>query len=219
MKHELPEIVFGSADSSRSQQISTLLKAGKLRKLFERVYTSNFINEAEVIVRRNLWMILSHTLPDALLSHRSALEFQLSPGHNIYLTGKQRRVYHWPGLNIRITKGPAKLDDDLPLYEHLHVSSLERALLENLTQSRISEGEKRTVELSLIEERLLNVLNTRGENGLNQIRDRAKEIARLFQWEKAYGQLDKMIGAILSSQPRKVLTSPMAIAQALDLQE
>ena len=215
MKDHLPEIVFSSSDSYTSQQITKLVKAGQLRKLFPRVYTSNHIEKDETIVRRNLWMLLSHLFPEAILSHRSALEFRLSPEGNIYLTGKQRRVYKWPGVNVRISAGRDKHPDDFQSFENLYVSSFERALLENLVQSRTTGGEKRVLTQTKIEERLLAIMNSKGEEGINEIRDRAREIARKFGWEKTFKKLDQMIGSILSTRPGKILQSPIAMAQAL----
>ena len=113
----LPEIVFSSADSYTSQQINRLVKDKVLRKLLPRVYTSNHIEPDEAIIRKNIWMILSHLFPGALLSHRSAIEFGVTTNGNIYLTGKNRRVYKWSGVNIRVVNGPGHLDDDRPLYE------------------------------------------------------------------------------------------------------
>ncbi len=211
----LPEIVFSSADYNISKQISNLIKDGQLRKLLPKVYTSNFEESDKVIVKRNLWMLLSYVFPNAILSHRSALEFQHSPKQYIYLTGNQRRIYKWPGITIRMVDGSPRLVDDRQMFENLYVSSLERALLENLSSARMVGGERRILSQSKIEERLLVELNTRGEEGLNKIRDRARAVSIKLTKEKAFVKLDQMIGSILSSRPSKILQSPIAVAQAL----
>ncbi len=211
----LPEIVFSSSEPAISQQISKLVKKGKLRKLIPRVYTSNLSDPEEEIIRRNSWMLLAHQFPEAVVSHRSAIEFKPSPNATLYLTGKNRRVYQWPGLTIRMTGGPNRLEDDQPIYESLYVSSLERACLENLMPSRVVDGEKRTLDQIVIEERLLMILNTRGETGLNQLRDRAKEIADQLGWEPSFKKLNQIISSILSTKPSDILRSPMAVAKAL----
>lgn len=211
----LPELVFSSADSTVSQQIAKLVKEGRLRRLLPRVYTSNMQDADTEIVRKNSWMLLSHLFPGSILSHRSAFEYRPSPQENLYLTGNSRRVYRWPGLTIRMTDGPAPLPDDRPLYESLHVSSLERACLENLSQSRLVDGERRTVDQEVVEDRLLMVLNTRGEEALNAVRDRAREIAEKFGWEREFEQLNQLISSILSTHPADILKSPLATAKAL----
>lgn len=211
---QLPEIVYGSPDSSVSREISKLVKSKKLRRILPKVYTSNFEESDEKIIKRNLWQLLANIFPEHLLSHRSALEFQPSPNDNLYLTGNNRRVHEWPGITIRIAKGPAPLEDDNPLYEELYASSLERACLENLSPSRTIDGEKRNVEQAIIEERLLDILNAQGEDALNQLRDRAKVIASQLDWEKEFDRLNRIIGSILATRPSKILKSPVARAKA-----
>ncbi|NBB89245.1 MAG: cell filamentation protein Fic, partial [Bacteroidetes bacterium] len=76
-------------------------------------------------------------------------------------------------------------------------------------------GEKRTVEQEVIEERLLSILNTEGEKALNQLRDRAREIARELDMEKAFDKLNLIIGSMLATRPSGFLTSPQAAAQAI----
>ena len=215
LQERLPEIIFSSADAYTTKQITKFVKAGLLRKLIPKVYTSNNLEEDRIIVQKNLWMLIAHLLPDSVLSHRSAIEFKLTDKGNIYLTGQNKKVYNWHGIKIRMTIGPARLEDDYPLYEQLYVSSLERALLENLLPSRTVNGERRTLAKEKIEERLLQELNAKGETALNQIRDRARVIAVTFGWEKPFEHLNKIIGSILSSQPKDILQSPIALAKVL----
>lgn len=211
----LPEIVFSSSDPVISKQINALVREKQLRKLLPKVYTSNMLESDEAIVKKNLWMLLSSIFPGSILSHRSALEFKISPKGNIYLTGKNRRVYRWPGVNIRVAEGPGPLEDDNPLFENLYASSLERAVLENLGASREVDGEIRILDQNFIEERLMAELNARGEAGLNKLRDRARDIAEGFNWIKPFEKLDQLIGSILSSRPVDILKSPVAMAKAL----
>jgi hypothetical protein len=211
----LPEIVFGSSDPLVSRQISRMVRERRLRKLLPRVYTPNFADADAEIIRRNMWIILGHVFPGAIVSHRSAIEFLPSPGGCIYLTGKTRRGFKWPGLTVRMTDGPGPLDDDRPVYGSLFVSSLERACLENLSPARVVDGEKRTLEQAVLEERLLTILNTRGETGLNSLRDRAREVASQFGWQAEFDRLNQIISSILSTHPSKILTSPLAAAQAI----
>lgn len=215
MSDYLPEIVFSSSDVQVSRKIAQLVKEGKLRKILPRVYTSNIVEAQEVIIQRNLWKLIAHLFPQSILSHRSALEFKPSPQNNVYLTGKNRRNYKWGNLTLRFTKGFAKQEDDHPILGELYVSSLERACLENLLPSRLVNGEKRIVEQTVIEDRLLQILNTRGEEGLNAFRDRARNIATNFGWEKAFKKLNQLISSLLSTKPAHILKSPLATAQAL----
>jgi len=212
---QLLEIIFASSDPSESRKIRALLDDGLIKPLVSRVYTSNLDDPDDEIVRRNIWMMLSYLFPEAIISHRSAIEYRISPKNNLYLTAGSRRVYKWPGVNIRIAKGEGSLVDDNVYMYDLKVSSLERACLENLSSSRTVEGEKRTVEQAVIENRLLSILNTKGEAALNQLRDRSREIATELGMTKAFDKLNKIIGSILSTQSSKILTSDSATAQAI----
>ncbi len=211
----LPEIVYGSKDSLTSQKITKLVNAGQLKPLMPRVYTSNFQDEDKLIVRRNLHSLIAHLFPNSILSHRTALEYNPSPKNVMYLTGKNRRIYNWPGVTLKFSKGPGPLSDDYPTYEQLFISSLERTCLENLMPSRNIDGEKRTLDQSVIEERLLMILDTRGEDGLNAFRERAKVIAEKLSWQKSFEKLNQIIGSILSTKSANILKSPIANARAL----
>lgn len=211
---DLPAIVFGSKEKDRNYRINRLVLEGRLRKILPRVYTSNFRDEDGVIIRRHLWKLLAVIFPEALLSHRSAIEFQPSPKGVLYLTARSRRVYRWPGVILKFADGPAPLPDDNPIFKGFYVSSLERACLENLSSLRASGGESRGLEQSVVEEKLLQILNSQGEAGLNRFRDRARKIAAQFAWVKPFERLNDIISSILSTQPADILTSPIAVATA-----
>lgn len=214
MKLDLPEIIYSSSNSFESRKIGELLKDGKIRKLLPKAYTSNFIDEEDVIIKRHLFQLISKHYPGALLSHRSAIEYTLSPKGNIYLTSSQNRVVRWPGATLKFTKGPGPLSNDNPLYKDLYVSSQERTFLENLSSSRITDGEYKTVSEDIIEEKLLLFLNTAGEKKLNELRDKSREISKELGLVKEFNLLNKKIGAILSTKPGKILKSPVAMAQS-----
>jgi len=211
---KLPDIVFGTDDKDRSYEINRLVKAGKLRRLLPRVYTSSMEMEDAAIVRRNLWQLIAVLFPGSILSHRSAVEFKPSPVGVIYLTASSRRVYRWPGVTLKYAVGPAALKDDNPIFKGLYVSSLERACLENLGNYRESDGERRAIDQATVEERLLQILNSGGEESLNDFRDRAREIAHEFGWDKEFARLNAIVGSLLSTHVSDVLTSPIAVAMA-----
>ena len=83
---QLQEVVFSSSDPRLSKQISKLEKSGKLRKIAARIYSPNFADSQESIVRRNLFAILGKLYSGSILSHRSALEFKPTSAGHIFLT-------------------------------------------------------------------------------------------------------------------------------------
>lgn len=130
------EIVFASSDKAESRRISALLKEGQIRKIAARIYTSNFSDEPAVIVKRNWFHILSGLYPDALLSHRSALEFVPTPNGHVFLTYTYTENVQLPGLTIHFLEGPSKIDEDNAFFGSLHASQEARAFLENLQVTR-----------------------------------------------------------------------------------
>ena len=214
MKLDLPEIIYSSSNSTESRRISQLLKDEKIRKLLPKAYTSNFIDTDDTIVKRHLFQLISRHYPEALLSHRSAIEYSLSPKGYLYLTSSQNRVVRWPGVTLKFTKGPGPLTNDSPIYKKLYVSSQERTFLENLSSSRLTGGEVKTVSEDIIEEKLILFLNKAGEKKLNELRDTSRKISKELGLFKEFDLLNKKIGALLSTEPSKILKSPVALAQS-----
>lgn len=217
LPHQLPEIIFSSSDSSTSQQISKLEKAGKIRKIASRVYTSNLLESPAAIIRRNLFSILGHLFPNAVLSHRSALEFRPTDSGNIFLTFGYTRTISLGDLTIRFLKGSGPIKGDNPLSGELYASQRERALLENLQSSRKSGPDSKIVPHEEIEKRLEEVIRVHGEDGLNKLRDRARDISEKLGFTKEFTKLNKIISALLSSRPSDILTSPTAVARAFGI--
>ena len=214
LPNQLQEVVFSSSDPNYSRQISRLEKAGKLKKIAPRVFTPNLTDQPEVIIKRNLFTILGHLYPGAVLSHRSALEFQPTSTGHIFLTYTYTRKINLPGITLRIMEGHGPIEGDNILSGELYVSQLERALLENLEVSRKQGPESKAIPLVKVEERLEMVVRVQGEAGLNTLRDKARVIADRLGLQTEFKKLDKCISAILRTQPSKILTSPLAMARA-----
>ncbi len=211
---ELQEVLFSSKDPAISKQLSKLVKGGKLRKIAPRIYTSNFDDRPEAIIRRNLYLVLGKLYPGAVLSHRSALEFQPTTAGHIFLTYTYSKKIALPGIVVRLLEGPGPIAGDNPLSGGLYASQLERALLENLQTSRRSGPESKICPSAEVENRLEQVIRMRGEAGLNELRDRAREIALQLGMDTEFDKLNSLIGALLTSRPSKLLTSPLALARA-----
>jgi hypothetical protein len=211
----LQEIIFSSSDKAVSKQISKLEKAGKIRKIAPRLYSPNFTDSPETLIRRNLFIILGRLYPGAVLSHRSALEFQPTTSGHVFLTYTYTRKIPLQGITLRFMQGHGRIEGDNPLSGKLYASQLERALLENLQPSRLSGPESKTCPLLEVENRLEQVVRTRGENGLNDLRDRAREISLQLGMEAEFEKLNKIVSALLASRPSGLLSSPLAVARAL----
>lgn len=211
----LQEVVLSSSDPKISSQISKLEKAGKLRKIAPRIYSSNFEDTPGEIVRRNIFTILGRLYTGALLSHRSALEFKPTSADQLFVTYSYTKKITLPGITLRFLEGPGPIEGDNPLSGELYASQHGRALLENLQVSRRPGPESKTLTLPEIEERLEQVIRVKGEAGLNGLRDRAREVAEKLGMHLEFEKLNKLISALLNTKPSKILSSPIAVARAL----
>ena len=211
----LQEVVFASSDTKLSKQISKLEKINTLRKISARIYTPNFIDSPETIIRRNLFTILGKLYPQSLLSHRSAFEYQPTSAGHIFITYTYTKKINLPGITLRFIKGNAPIQGDNLFSGELYVSQMERALLENMQISRQLGPESKTLALPLVEERLEQVIRVKGEIGLNEVRDNARKIAEQLGMQEEFEKLNRLIAALLHTRPAKILSSPIAAARAL----
>ena len=154
----LPEIIFSASDSGISRAIAGAVKAGTLKKIAPRIYTSNLEDSPEEIVRRNLYGILGKLYPRALISHRSALEGRPTHDWNIFLTYKYTKKIDLPGVTVRLLKGPLPTQEDMPFLNGLFMSATPRAYLENMQHSRSRGSASKTLPQQDIEARLDKII-------------------------------------------------------------
>lgn len=211
----LQEVIFTSNDAALNKQLSKLENAGQIKKIAPRIYTSNFNEPEEIIIRRNIFTILGKLYPGAVLSHRSALEFKPTTANQIFVTYTYTKKIELPGITIRFMEGMPAIEGDNLFSGELFVSQQERAFLENLQSSRQIGATSKTITLPEIESKLEQIVQVKGEEGLNQFRDKAREIADKLSMQTEFGKLNKLISALLTTKPSKILTSPLAVARAL----
>ena len=211
----LQEVIFASSDTALSRQLGKLEESGQIKKIAPRIYTSNFNETAEIIIRRNIFTILGKLYPGAVVSHRSALEFKPTSANQIFVTYTYTKKIELPGITIRFMEGMPAIEGDNPFSGELFVSQQERAFLENLQSSRQVGPTSKTITLPEIENKLEQIVQVKGEEGLNQFRDKARGIAEKLGMQSEFEKLNKLISALLTTKPSKILTSPMAVARAL----
>lgn len=165
----LQEIICSSSDSNTSKQIALLKKEGKIRKIASRIYTSNFTDNDEAIIKRNIFTILGKLYPKALLSHRSALEFQPTSKGHIFITYSYTKKNLLPGITLRFLQGPEPREGDTVFSGELYVSQKERAFLENLQVSRRPGAESKTLALPELEAKLEQIVRVNGEETLSEL--------------------------------------------------
>ena len=215
MQKNLPEVIFASSDKAESQRISRSVKAGNLRKIAPRVYTSNRTDAPSVIVTRNLYRILGGLFPGAVLSHRTALEAKPTEDGSVFLSFKYTRKIRLPGVTVNLLKGLGRMEDDPPFLDGLFISSRPRAYLENLQISRSRSSAAKVLPKATLEDGLDRLCQILGEQALNTLRDRARAIAPILGMDSQFQALNKIIGTILRSRPAKGLDSLPARARSL----
>lgn len=218
MENKLPlhlqEVIFSSRDPKISNQISKLLKLGVVRKIAPRIYTSNFEESAEGIIRRGLFQILGTLYPGTLLSHRSAFEFQPTKTGELFLTTSYTKKIILPGITLHFLEGHPPIDGDNKFSGELFVSQKARAFLENLQSSKKLGSASKCLSLPEIEERLEQIIRINGEDEINKLRDRARAISEQLDMPKEFDKLNRLISALLSTKTSKILSSSLAKARA-----
>lgn len=210
----LQEILFATSDLAESKQLSKLVKQGAIRKIAPKVYTSNFNDSPEDIIKRNLFMIFGRLYPKAVISHRSAFEFAPTQGGHIFLTYTYTKNISLPGVMVHLMEGKDGLDEDVPFIEGLYASQRERAFLENMQTSRKAGDASKTLPRNEIEDKLEQFIRVNGDEAVNTLRDRARELSKKLDMESEFAKLNNIISALLSTRSSNILTSPLATARA-----
>jgi len=218
MENKLPlhlqEVIFSSQEPKISVQISKLLKSGVIRKIAPRVYSSNLDEAIESIIRRNLFQILGSLYPGAILSHRSAFEFQPTKTGQLFITTSYTKKVSLPGITLQFLEGNSPIEGDNKFLGALYVSQKARAFLENLQTSKKIGSASKCLSLPEIEERLEQIIRVNGEEEINKLRDQARVIAEQLKMPKEFEKLNRLISALLTTKTSKTLSSPLAIARA-----
>ena len=218
MENNLPlhlqEVIFSSPDPKISIQISKLLKAGAIRKIAPRVYSSNLDEPIEGIIRRNLFRILGNLYPGVILSHRSAFEFQPTKTGALFITTSYTKKVSLPGITLQFLEGHLPIEGDNKFSGELYVSQKARAFLENLQTSKKLGSASKCLSLPEIEERLERIIRVNGEDEINKLRDEARAIAEHLKMPKEFDKLNRLISALLTTKTSKILSSTLAKARA-----
>ncbi|RLD69596.1 MAG: cell filamentation protein Fic [Bacteroidetes bacterium] len=208
------EVLAGSSEKKLNRQISTWVNKGLIRKIAPRLYSPNFDDPPAEIIRRNLFEVLSLLYPGAMLSHRSAFEFEPTGAGHLFLTHSYTRKVVLPGITLRFLEGPGPVEGDRFFSGQLRVSQEARAFLENFQAAKGAGAKRKILPLLLIEEKLETIIRIKGEEALNKLRDRARALAKPLGMEEEFERMDALIGALLATRDSGVLSIPRGEARA-----
>ena len=158
-------------------------------------------------------IVVSHCFKTSVISYRTALEFKPSPQNCIYLVSKSRKHVTIGGVEFKLIRGRVESSGNRKALMGANVSCKERAFLELLIRPRKVPQDDRYLDLEVIEEKLLEILDNEGEEGLNLFRDRAKDISIELNLSPSFKELSRIISTLLGSRSSS-LKSPKAISRA-----
>lgn len=213
----MSELIFASANRQENYKNSKMLQENKLRKIAPRIYSTNLEEKPSEIIRRNILEILGNLYPGSVLSHRSAFEFKPTSTNQIFVTYSYTKKIKLPGVTINFLEGKGPVEGDNKMIGELYASSKERAFLENLQITKKSGPDSKTLSIPQIEEKLDDILRVKGEDGLNQLRDKARKLSEILDVQKEFESLNKIIGALFATKPSKILKSELALSRAAGL--
>ena len=209
---DLPEAFV--SNSATSTAVWRSIRAGRLRKLGSRLYTSNLTDPPETIVRRNLWQIVAGYFPGALIADRTALENVPAPDGTVCLVSPKGSDVDLPGIILRPRRGLGPLASDRPFLDGLFLSSPARAWVENMRPSRSRRGRlPRTLPRHELEKRLDTLIRRTGAEGANWLRDEIRVVAPELGLQDAAEDLDRLIGGLLGTREVS-FSAPAARARA-----
>jgi Fic/DOC family len=205
------EVFFAGADAALARQLQRRAKAGELLRIGPGVYTlAGTDEEVRSRVRRHWQLLAGHLVPQAVVSHISALTRGLTEGGYVTLSHPTRfnRTIKLPGVELVLLKGEPPQPGDLPLGNTgLYWASRHRALLENL--GRVTAQRPTRAGRQAVEERLVSILNASGEDTLNQVRDAARALAPAMAMDKAFDELNRTVGLLLKTRQQGQLRTKL----------
>ena len=204
-------IITRGASGAAARAVQRRCVAGELARLAPGIYVREREPQEQAARVREHWVrILGELVPGSVVSYRSAYTAVPSEGL-LVLSHPTRfnRTIRLPGLRVALVKGPGPLPGDTPLGDGaLHLASMERMLLENLTRPRGREGRSRGE--AAVQERLGQILAD-GPEALDRLRGRPRKLAQPLSMERALARLEELIEVLspASSRTRAVAAGPV----------
>lgn len=201
-------------DTNEAKQLAARVKLGKLNRIRQGIYTDANLDQIPALVSSHWYEIVEHLCDQPVVAYRTAVELKPHQGRVFIVANvqKRRRLAVTNELMIDVLPGNAQLLTE-PFVSALLRSALPRQLMENLASSRSRAEAIKSLGRSWVEETLSKFYILRGEIALNELRDQARVAAKTLGLATEFIQLDKMIGALLTTRPAENnLTTQLAIA-------
>lgn len=202
---ELPE-VFRPQDPKWASRAAA---RGEIRRIGKAIYTTNLDDPLEQLVRRRWFDVAALRFPGAVIVDRSAHDGRPAEDGSLFLDvgpgNSNRAIVEFPGLRIKPRTGPGRIAGDTE-FIGLFQSSPARMVLDNLRPSRARSGVARTLSEAELEVWLERMVRTKGEQALNELRDRARALGPALDATAEFQKLDRIVGALLGTQHAELKT-------------
>lgn len=203
-------------DDDTQRELRNAYRTGKLFRIRKGIYidADNEAIKNKTIISQ--WYRIAQYLFDgSIAAFRTADELRPVNGR-IYLLAEDltRRTVAVGSVKFIVDTGNTNIGVESFQPEMMR-SNPTRLLLENLSPSRAKTEIKKTLGKDWVEAQLVQEMEIRGEEGVNQLRDEAKIIANALSYEDEFDVLNKMVSALLNTHPAKgVLQTRIGIARA-----
>jgi hypothetical protein len=199
-------VLYAELNAAQIRAVQRQLKAGTLQQITKGI-ASNLPKEAwESLIARERTRVVSALFPNSILAFRTAFNGGLPEQEFFYITHTSSRKVQLPGLQIVAVKGAPPQLGDMPMQGRLiYFPSEARCLLENLAPSR--GVNKKAAGREAVENRLLIICASRGEQALLSLRELARTLAPHLGLSKEFHVLDSLLGSILKTRA-STLTTP-----------
>ena len=206
--------VLWAVDAKSSLTASRRAENGTLRKLHRGLFASDMITDPAVLCRRDVWNLIDHYLPGAMIADRTAMLCAPSPDGSVFLVHDTDRELILPGLRIVARRGPV-LETDKQFLRNLRISGTARMLLDNLKPGRSRKGAARTTGQLAVEEWIEKRLHQGGNTDeLLLLRQEALNIHLLLDREEEFRKLNGIIGAFRGTAPSGTTTGKSGAVSA-----
>ena len=203
-------------DDDTQRELRNAYRAGKLFRIRKGIYIDT---DNEGIKNKTIfsqwYRIAQFLFKGSIAAFRTADELRPVNGR-IYLLaeGLKRRTVKVGPVEFIVDTGNTNVGVE-PFQPEMMRSNPARLLLENLSPSRAKVEIKKTLGKDWVEAQLVQEIERRGENGVNQLRDEARVIADTLNYKDEFDVLNKMISALLNTHPAKgVLQTRIGMARA-----
>lgn len=196
----------------------------RLRRLAPRLYTADLTSDPAEIVAKNLWPILGHLLPGAVIVDRSAAENGRTSGGYLFVADRTRRnPIRLPGVEVWIRRGEPVSEpiEDPPWADGLRISSPARTLVDNVAVSR-GRGRRpsRTLTPGELEDWLADKSLVWGPKRTERLRDDAIRVAEALQAVDRVEEINRLFAQLAGREPPRPSAgrffSAVAAGQAWD---